>query len=204
MKKLMSVVMAVVFLCAIALPVFAAETPSPDGQTLEAENGVTAHFDKSLGDGVHLVVELASAPDFSPAAGTVACVIEIHVEKDSNGEVVPVEGRNVTISVPKSLLDKQYQFYQVVFVPQPEETHDVVVEGDLLKFTVSHFSQYAIVGSDTPFEAAQTPGTQAPGENGENTSPVTESFVYMMAIAAAAVVCVALAVVTARKASKSK
>lgn len=208
MKKLMSVVMAVVFLCAIALPVFAADTPSPTPEKYEAPNGVVVESNESLGENLTLVVEDQGVPEGfkAPNGGEVAVVFEIHVE-DAEGNNVEVKDKTLTVTVPKSLLKEEYRnlkYYQAVFVPQPEDTYPVTIDGDALKFTVTHFSQYAIIGSDTPFEAAQTPGTQAPGENGENTSPVTESFVYMMAIAAAAVVCVALAVVTARKASKSK
>ena len=52
---------------------------------------------------------------------------------------------------------KGYKYYQAVYLGDPLERFDAVVEGDFLVFETTHLSQYAILGSNTPFETSEQP-----------------------------------------------
>ena len=69
----------------------------------------------------------------------------------------------MTVKIPLNDHLKGYKYYQAVYLGDPLERFDAVVEGDFLVFETDHLSQYAILGSNTPFETSEkrpTPPTQ--------------------------------------------
>ena len=86
----------------------------------------------------------------------------------------------MTVKIPMNDHLKGYKYYQAVYLGDPLERFDAVVEGDFLVFETTHLSQYAILGSNTPFSTStvqdeeqptQAPVTQAP----TTVAPVTQA-----------------------------
>ena len=78
----------------------------------------------------------------------------------------------MTVKIPMNDHLKGYKYYQAVYLGDPLERFDAVVEGDFLVFETTHLSQYAILGSNTPFETSEKP--EQPGKPSEKTeSPQT-------------------------------
>ena len=71
---------------------------------------------------------------------------------------------------------KGYKYYQAVYLGDPLERFDAEVEGDFLVFETTHLSQYAILGSNTPFSTS----TVQDGEQTGTTSPQTGDNSNMM------------------------
>ena len=63
----------------------------------------------------------------------------------------------MTVKIPLNDHLKGYKYYQAVYLGDPLERFDAVVEGDFLVFETDHLSQYAILGSNTPFETSEKP-----------------------------------------------
>ena len=63
----------------------------------------------------------------------------------------------MTVKIPLNDHLKGYKYYQAVYLGDPLERFDAVVEGDFLVFETDHLSQYAILGSNTPFETSGKP-----------------------------------------------
>ena len=82
----------------------------------------------------------------------------------------------MTVKIPMNDHLKGYKYYQAVYLGEPLERFDAVVEGDFLVFETTHLSQYAILGSNTPFETSEKPGK--PSEKTE--SPQTGDSSNMM------------------------
>ena len=68
----------------------------------------------------------------------------------------------MTVKIPLNDHLKGYKYYQAVYLGEELERFDAVVEGDFLVFETDHLSQYAILGSNTPFETSEKPTDPTP------------------------------------------
>ena len=83
----------------------------------------------------------------------------------------------MTVKIPMNDHLKGYKYYQAVYLGDPLERFDAVVEGDFLVFETTHLSQYAILGSNTPFETSEKPTdpTTPTDPDGEQTGAGDQS-----------------------------
>ncbi len=205
MRKLMAVLMALAMVCVMAVPAFAADTPSETPTVLEdPATGIVLESSKDLGEGLELVVMPEAASEELKGKiteGTILGVFDIFVEKIDTHEKVQLNNVSVTLKVPKSALgNKAYKFYQAVYVPTAEKIA-AVADVNYVSFTVTHLSEYAIIGSDTEFT---TGGSTGEGSNSGATAPVTSTFTYMLVIGGAVVLCTVGALVSVKKAKESR
>ena len=114
---------------------------------------------------------LESNPELKEELPGLLTVYQITV-KDADGKTIEVKNNPMTVKIPMTDQLKGYKYYQAVYLGDPLERFDAVVEGDFLVFETTHLSQYAILGSNTPFETSEKP--EQPGKPSEKTeSPQT-------------------------------
>ena len=77
----------------------------------------------------------------------------------------------MTVKIPMNDHLKGYKYYQAVYLGEELERFDAVAEGDFLVFETTHLSQYAILGSNTPFSTS----TVQDGEPTDSTDPTDSS-----------------------------
>lgn len=69
----------------------------------------------------------------------------------------------MTVKIPLNDHLKGYKYYQAVYLGDSLEYFDAVIEGDFLVFETDRLSQYAILGSNTPFATSEDQGGQQTG-----------------------------------------
>ena len=99
---------------------------------------------------------LESKPELKEELPGLLTVYQITV-KDADGKTVEVKNNPMTVKIPMTDQLKGYKYYQAVYIGDELERFDAVVEGDFLVFETTHLSQYAILGSNTPFETSENP-----------------------------------------------
>ena len=78
---------------------------------------------------------------------------------------------------------KGYKYYQAVYLGEELERFDAVAEGDFLVFETTHLSQYAILGSNTPFSTSTVQDGEQTGagdQSSDTTIPQTGDGSNMM------------------------
>ena len=98
---------------------------------------------------------LGSRPELKEELPGLLSIYEISVRKD--GKALEIKDNPMTVKIPMNDHLKGYKYYQAVYLGDPLERFDAVVEGDFLVFETTHLSQYAILGSNTPFETSEKP-----------------------------------------------
>ena len=98
---------------------------------------------------------LESRPELKEELPGLLSIYEISVRKD--GKALEIKDNPMTVKIPLNDHLKGYKYYQAVYLGDPLERFDAVVEGDFLVFETDHLSQYAILGSNTPFETSGKP-----------------------------------------------
>ena len=98
---------------------------------------------------------LESRPELKEELPGLLSIYEISVRKD--GKALEIKDNPMTVKIPMNDHLKGYKYYQAVYLGDPLERFDAVVEGDFLVFETTHLSQYAILGSNTPFETSEQP-----------------------------------------------
>ena len=113
----------------------------------------------SLTDGVPedatLSADTESRPELKEELPGLLSIYDISVRQ--NGETLEIKDNPMTVKIPLNDHLKGYKYYQAVYLGDPLERFDAVVEGDFLVFETDHLSQYAILGSNTPFETSEKP-----------------------------------------------
>ena len=113
---------------------------------------------------------LGSRPELKEELPGLLSIYEISVRKD--GKALEIKDNPMTVKIPMNDHLKGYKYYQAVYLGDPLERFDAVVEGDFLVFETTHLSQYAILGSNTPFSTSEKP--EQPDKPSEKTeSPQT-------------------------------
>ena len=98
---------------------------------------------------------LESRPELKEELPGLLSIYDISVRQ--NGETLEIKDNPMTVKIPLNDHLKGYKYYQAVYLGDPLERFDAVVEGDFLVFETDHLSQYAILGSNTPFETSEQP-----------------------------------------------
>ena len=98
---------------------------------------------------------LESRPELKDELPGLLSIYDISVRQ--NGETLEIKDNPMTVKIPLNDHLKGYKYYQAVYLGDPLERFDAVVEGNFLVFETDHLSQYAILGSNTPFETSEKP-----------------------------------------------
>lgn len=142
-----------------------------------SETGVSISLTDGVPEGAELFADtiaqesvLGSRPELKEELPGLLSIYDISVRKD--GKALEIKDNHMTVKIPMNDHLKGYKYYQAVYLGDPLERFDAVVEGDFLVFETTHLSQYAILGSNTPFETSEKP--EQPGKPSEKTeSPQT-------------------------------
>lgn len=142
-----------------------------------SETGVSISLTDGVPEGAELFAAtiaqesvLGSRPELKEELPGLLSIYDISVRKD--GKALEIKDNPMTVKIPMNDHLKGYKYYQAVYLGDPLERFDAVVEGDFLVFETTHLSQYAILGSNTPFETSEKP--EQPGKPSEKTeSPQT-------------------------------
>ena len=127
-----------------------------------SETGVSISLTDGVPEGAELYADtiaqesvLGSRPELKEELPGLLSIYDISVRKD--GKALEIKDNPMTVKIPMNDHLKGYKYYQAVYLGDPLERFDAVVEGDFLVFETTHLSQYAILGSNTPFETSEKP-----------------------------------------------
>ena len=147
-------------------PVEPTPTPGDEGKIKDltySETGVSISLTNGVPEGTKLYADtmatesvLESKPGLKEELPGLLTVYQITV-KDADGKTVEVKNNPMTVKIPMTDQLKGYKYYQAVYLGNPLERFDAEVEGNFLVFETTHLSQYAILGSNTPFETSEKP-----------------------------------------------
>ncbi|MBE5035375.1 sortase B protein-sorting domain-containing protein [Gallibacter intestinalis] len=142
-----------------------------------SETGVSISLTDGVPEGAELFADtiaqesvLGSRPELKEELPGLLSIYDISVRKD--GKALEIKDNPMTVKIPMNDHLKGYKYYQAVYLGDPLERFDAVVEGDFLVFETTHLSQYAILGSNTPFETSEQPEQQGK-PSGQTESPQT-------------------------------
>ena len=128
----------------------------------DSETGVSISLTDGVPEGAELFADtiaqesvLGSRPELKEELPGLLSIYDISVRKD--GKALEIKDNPMTVKIPMNDHLKGYKYYQAVYLGDPLERFDAVVEGDFLVFETTHLSQYAILGSNTPFETSEKP-----------------------------------------------
>ncbi|MDM8125504.1 LPXTG cell wall anchor domain-containing protein [Mediterraneibacter glycyrrhizinilyticus] len=146
-------------------PVEPTPTPGDEGKIKDltySDTGVSISLTDGVPEGAELYADtiaqesvLGSRPELKEELPGLLFIYEISVRKD--GKALEIKDNPMTVKIPMNDHLKGYKYYQAVYLGDPLERFDAVVEGDFLVFETTHLSQYAILGSNTPFETSEKP-----------------------------------------------
>ena len=124
---------------------------------------------------------LESRPELKEELPGLLSIYDISVRQ--NGETLEIKDNPMTVKIPLNDHLKGYKYYQAVYLGDPLERFDAVVEGDFLVFETTHLSQYAILGSNTPFSTSTVQDGEQTGagdQSSDTTIPQTGDGSNMM------------------------
>lgn len=146
-------------------PVEPTPTPGDEGKIKDLTNsdtGVSISLTDGVPEGAELYADtiaqesvLESRPELKEELPGLLSIYEISVRKD--GKALEIKDNPMTVKIPMNDHLKGYKYYQAVYLGNPLERFDAEVEGNFLVFETTHLSQYAILGSNTPFETSEKP-----------------------------------------------
>ena len=146
-------------------PVEPTPTPGDEGKIKDLTNsdtGVSISLTDGVPEGAELYADtiaqesvLGSRPELKEELPGLLSIYEISVRKD--GKALEIKDNPMTVKIPMNDHLKGYKYYQAVYLGNPLERFDAEVEGNFLVFETTHLSQYAILGSNTPFETSEKP-----------------------------------------------
>ena len=173
-------------------PVEPTPTPGDEGKIKDLTNsdtGVSISLTNGVPEGAKLYADtmatesvLESNPELKEELPGLLTVYQITV-KDADGKTVEVKNNPMTVKIPMTDQLKGYKYYQAVYLGDPLERFDAVVEGDFLVFETTHLSQYAILGSNTPFSTSTVQDGEQTGagdQSSDTTNPQTGDGSNMM------------------------
>ena len=189
-------------------PVEPTPTPGDEGKIKDLTNsdtGVSISLTNGVPEGAKLYADtmatesvLESNPELKEELPGLLTVYQITV-KDADGKTVEVKNNPMTVKIPMTDQLKGYKYYQAVYLGDPLERFDAVVEGDFLVFETTHLSQYAILGSNTPFETSEKPGKPSEKTESPQTGDNSNMFLLVSLLFACGGVLTVLGVTDKRK-----
>ena len=161
-------------------PVEPTPTPGDEGKIKDltySDTGVSISLTDGVPEGAELYADtiaqesvLGSRPELKEELPGLLSIYEISVRKD--GKALEIKDNPMTVKIPMNDHLKGYKYYQAVYLGEELERFDAVAEGDFLVFETTHLSQYAILGSNTPFETSTVQDGEQTGE-GDQSSDTT-------------------------------
>lgn len=166
---------------------------SPSGTSTEkdltaSETGVSISLTDGVPEGAELYADtiaqesvLGSRPELKEELPGLLSIYEISVRKD--GKALEIKDNPMTVKIPMNDHLKGYKYYQAVYLGEELERFDAVAEGDFLVFETTHLSQYAILGSNTPFSTSTVQDGEQTGagdQSSDTTIPQTGDGSNMM------------------------
>ena len=112
---------------------------------------------------------LGSRPELKEELPGLLSIYDISVRQ--NGETLEIKDNPMTVKIPLNDHLKGYKYYQAVYLGDPLERFDAVVEGDFLVFETDHLSQYAILGSNTPTDPTDPTDPTTPTDPTDPAGP---------------------------------
>ena len=173
-------------------PVEPTPTPGDEGKIKDltySDTGVSISLTNGVPEGAKLYADtmatesvLESNPELKEELPGLLTVYQITV-KDADGKTVEVKNNPMTVKIPMTDQLKGYKYYQAVYLGEELERFDAVAEGDFLVFETTHLSQYAILGSNTPFSTSTVQDGEQTGagdQSSDTTIPQTGDGSNMM------------------------
>ena len=189
-------------------PVEPTPTPGDEGKIKDLTNsdtGVSISLTNGVPEGAKVYADtmatesvLENKPELKEELPGLLTVYQITV-KDADGKTVEVKNNPMTVKIPMTDQLKGYKYYQAVYLGDPLERFDAVVEGDFLVFETTHLSQYAILGSNTPFETSEQPGKPSEKTESPQTGDNRNMFLFVPQLFASGGVLTVLGVADKRK-----
>lgn len=152
---------------------------SSDTNFVDTGTNVTVEFTNPLPEGSQITVEFKDVNnDAYEGIDNLLAVVDISALKDGN--IIPISDNLMEIQIPLSEEMKGYKYYQVAYLEDGQivEKINATVKGDMLVFVTDHLSEYAILGSNTPFvddETDQTTLAKATNANSSSTDNQTDT-----------------------------
>lgn len=152
---------------------------SSDTNFVDTDTNVTVEFTNPLPEGSQIIVEFKDVNnDAYEGIDNLLAVVDISALKDGN--IIPISDNLMEIQIPLSEEMMGYKYYQVAYLEDGQivEKINATVKGDMLVFVTDHLSEYAILGSNTPFvddETDQTTVAKATNENSSSTDNQTDT-----------------------------
>lgn len=152
---------------------------SSDTSFVDTGTNVTVEFTNPLPEGSQITVEFKDVNnDAYEGIDNLLAVVDISALKDGN--IIPISDNLMEIQIPLSEEMKGYKYYQVAYLENGQivEKINATVKGDILVFVTDHLSEYAILGSNTPFvddETDQTTLAKATNANSSSTDNQTDT-----------------------------
>lgn len=152
---------------------------SSDTNFVDTDTNVTVEFTNPLPEGSQIIVEFKDVNnDAYEGIDNLLAVVDISALKDGN--IIPISDNLMEIQIPLSEEMKGYKYYQVAYLEDGQivEKINATVKGDMLVFVTDHLSEYAILGSNTPFvddETDQTTVAKATNANSNSTDNQTDT-----------------------------
>ena len=153
-----------------------------------SETGVSISLTDGVPEGAELYADtiaqesvLGSRPELKEELPGLLSIYEISVRKD--GKALEIKDNPMTVKIPMNDHLKGYKYYQAVYLGNPLERFDAEVEGNFLVFETTHLSQYAILGSNTPFSTSTVQDGEQTGagdQSSDTTIPQTGDGSNMM------------------------
>ena len=153
-----------------------------------SETGVSISLTDGVPEGAELYADtiaqesvLGSRPELKEELPGLLSIYEISVRKD--GKALEIRDNPMTVKIPMNDHLKGYKYYQAVYLGEELERFDAVAEGDFLVFETTHLSQYAILGSNTPFSTSTVQDEEQTGagdQSSDTTNPQTGDGSNMM------------------------
>ena len=172
-------------------PVEPTPTPGDEGKIKDLTNsdtGVSISLTDGVPEGAELYADtiaqesvLGSRPELKEELPGLLSIYEISVRKD--GKALEIKDNPMTVKIPMNDHLKGYKYYQAVYLGNPLERFDAEVEGNFLVFETTHLSQYAILGSNTPFSTSTVQDGEQTGagdQSSDTTNPQTGDSSNMM------------------------
>ena len=169
-----------------------------------SETGVSISLTDGVPEGAELSADtiaqesvLGSRPELKEELPGLLSIYDISVRKD--GKALEIKDNPMTVKIPMNDHLKGYKYYQAVYLGDPLERFDAEVEGNFLVFETTHLSQYAILGSNTPFETSEQPGKPSEQTESPQTGDNSNMFLLVALLFASGGVLTVLGVTDKRK-----
>ncbi|MFQ9893218.1 MAG: LPXTG cell wall anchor domain-containing protein [Emergencia sp.] len=172
-------------------PVEPTPTPGDEGKIKDltaSDTSVSISLTNGVPEGATLSADtiaqesvLSSRPELKEQLPGLLSIYDISVRKD--GKALEIRDNPMTVKIPMNDHLKGYKYYQAVYLGEELERFDAVAEGDFLVFETTHLSQYAILGSNTPFSTSTVQDGEQTGagdQSSDTTIPQTGDGSNMM------------------------